>query len=150
MHRLVNAAKVTSFGIFTSHLDGASAEAKSDPSRTGMVAAASVNFLFGETPSASHENLNLREIHAEAVEWLSRDDLLRELLVQSLRVATQLGFMENGAVGLKGEDILTKFGPEHPIAPNPDSYEQLVQKAIGTLSADTQATIRSRFSLGKP
>ncbi len=147
MHRLVNAAKITSYGIFTLHVSDAPAEDKSEPSRASMIAAASVNFLFGEAPSSLHESLNLREIHADAVEWLKRDDLLRELVVQSLRVATQLGFMENGAVAVRGGDILQTFGSEYPIAPDPDSYENLVQKAIGVLSPDMQSTIRSRFGL---
>lgn len=150
MSRLVNAAKLTSFGIFTSHLSGVYAGDKSDSSRIGMIAAASVNLLFGETPNASHEGLNLREIHVNAIEYLKHDNLLRELLVQSLRVTAQLGFMENGAVTVKEEDILTTFGPEYPIAPDPDSYEHLVQKAIGTLSPDMQANIRLRFGLLQP
>ena len=147
MHRLLNAAKIASYGIFTIHLSDAPAEDKSEPSPAGLIAAASVNYLFGEAPSAAHQSLNLLEIHGNAVEWLKRDNLLRELLVQSLRVTTQLGFIEKGAIAVRGEDILRTFGPEYPIAPNPDSYEHLVQKAIGTLSPDTQATIRSRFRL---
>lgn len=149
MHRLVNAAKLASYGIFTSHLSGPSSD-NSDPSRAGMVAAASVNFLFGEPPSASHESLNLQEIHADAIEWLKRDALLKELLVQSLRVTTQLGFMEKGAVAVKGEEVLKTFGPEYPIAPTPDTYEKLVQRAIGVLSPDMQESIRSRLGLHNP
>lgn len=147
MHRLLNAAKLTSYGIFTLHIADSPAEDQSEPSHESMIAAASVNFLFGKAPSALHESLNLREIHTDAVEWLKRDDMLRELIVQSLRVTAQLGFMENGAVAIRGEGILKTFGPEYPLAPNPDSYENLVRKAMGALSPDMQATIRSRFSL---
>lgn len=149
MHRLVNAAKITSYGIFTLHISDAPAEDKSESSRSSMIAAASVNFLFGEAPSSLHESLNLREIHTDAIEWLKRDDLLRELVVQSLRVTAQLGFMENGDVAVRGEDILKTFGSEYPIAPAPDSYENLVQKAIDALSPDMQTTIRSRFGILK-
>jgi hypothetical protein len=134
MHRLVNAAKLTSYGIFTAHL-------------SDTHAAASVNFLFGEPPSPLHESLNLREIHAHAIESLKSDDLLRELIVQSLRVATQLGFMKNGAVEVRGENILKTFGPAYSIPPNPDTYEHLVQRSIDTLSPEMQMTIRSRFGL---
>jgi len=147
MRRLVNAAKIAAYGIVTSHVSEPPAEDISELSRAGMIAAASVNFLFGEAPSSLHEGLNLREIHADAVEWLRRNDLLRELIVQSLRVTSQLGYMENGVAKVKGEDILKTFGSAYPTAPDPDSYENLVQRAISTLSPDSQSTIRSRFGL---
>lgn len=143
MHRLINEAKITSYGIFKFHISGASVGNKSESSHASMIAAASVNFVFGEAPSSLHERLNLREIHTDAIEWLKRDDLLRELVVQSLRVTAQLYFMENGAIAVRGEEVLKTFGSEYPIAPAPDSYEKLVKKAIGALS-EMQSSILSR------
>ena len=126
---------------------GVPAGNKTKSADTTMIAMASVNYLFGETPSPKHEHLDLQRIHTNAIQRLRDDALLRELVVQSLRVATVLSYVKTGVATVQGEDIVTMFGAEYPIAPNPDNYERLVEGVVATLSPEMQAEIRSRFGL---
>ena len=136
MARLVNAAKIASFAILKAHLTENFRINSLNNSEAGTIAAASVNFLFDEDPDPAHKDLDFQEIQTKSIEWLKRDDLLRELIVQSLRVIIKLEFMKNGTVSIRGEKILEEFGREHPIAPNPESYQNLVQKVISVAGLD--------------
>jgi hypothetical protein len=60
---------------------------------------------------------------------------MRELVVQTLRVASQVDYMVKEKEGLSQERTLipTEFGSEFADAPSSETYEALVRGAIGTL-----------------
>ena len=75
---------------------------------------------------------------------------MRELVVQTLRVSWVVDYMVKRG-DLPSEErmsILTKFGSEFPNAPDPNSYEALVRRAIGTLPVSSQARVLGLMETG--
>jgi hypothetical protein len=142
MQAALNAAKFVTFSALFARTDDAD---EAQLQSLAQLASAKTNYLFGESPSDQHVHLDLPRLHAEAAEWIRANDIFREVVVQSLRVASQLRYMSSGQAEVRGEVILKEFGRQYPEAPSPDSYEGLVRRALTTLSSKTQAELRSRL-----
>ena len=124
---------VTAYLSITNYISSHNPEL--DKNRVAQRAAAWTNYLFGNAPSANHSDLNLDYEHANAINWLKEDASgLQELVIQGLRISNTANYARTGAIELKGEDILRKFGRRYPDAPDLDKYSSLVHLSIlGTL-----------------
>jgi hypothetical protein len=122
------------------------AQSEAEKNERAARAAAGANYLFGTAPSPMHlQQFNIPEIEAEACEWLRNNPVFRELVVQSLRVATTINSEASRTVSIVGEKLLETFGREFPNAPDPTSYEQLVNEAICLLPPAYQQSILARM-----
>jgi hypothetical protein len=122
------------------------AQSEAEKNESAARGAAGANYLFGMAPSPKHsEQFNMLEIEAEACEWLRNNPVFRELVVQSLRVATTINSEASGTASIVGEKLLETFGREFPNAPDPTSYEELINKAILLLPSTFQQSILSRM-----
>ena len=111
------------------------------------MAAAKTNHLFGEAPSPQHARLDLPRLHKEAEAYIRGNEVFRGLVVQSLRVASQLHFMETSKANVVGANLLEEFGPQFPAPPNPALYQALVNRALEDLPLKSQAELRSRLGV---
>jgi hypothetical protein len=107
---------------------------------TAKKAAAAANFLNGHPPHPMHAGLDLPQVQAEAREWIRKNIEMRELVVQTLRVAAVVHPSAKSKDGASEESlsILSEFGGDSTDAPDPRAYEALVRRAIATLPHDTQ------------
>jgi len=102
--------------------------------------AALANYLFGKPPSDVHQQtLDMEAAYDEAREELENDRPLRELVVQSLRVASTIEFAKTSKSKFPGADILDMFGGEIPEAPTPDSYQTLLDNFIAAMPPSIRA-----------
>ncbi len=87
-----------------------------------------------------HAGLDLPQVQAEAREWIRKNIEMRELVVQTLRVAAVVHPSAKSKDGASEESlsILSEFGGDSTDAPDPRAYEALVRRAIATLPHDTQ------------
>ncbi len=110
-------------------------------------AAAAANFLNGHAPHPAHEGLDLPQVQAEARDWIRKNIEMRELVVQTLRVAAVVQPLgkHKDTVSEDSLSILSEFGGESTEAPDPRAYEALVRRAIATLPHDTQIQLK-RFT----
>jgi hypothetical protein len=106
MTRLVDGAKVIAYARLLSdlrsgqttgdlHFDQTLADSDDKLCR---VAAASVNYWFNAAPTEKHSDLDLEHIHADSIRWLSRNDDMREMVVQSLRVFFTIRYAKAGSL----------------------------------------------------
>ena len=72
-------------------------------------------------------------LHAR--EWLMKNPQIREVVVQSLRVATIIGWAEAGIRREVGLELLEAFGAEFPVSPKLNTYRTLVQRLVESLPA---------------
>jgi len=145
MNTFYNFANITTnFALFQHNCTRSGIDIKSEHNEKYefqiLRTAAMVNFLFGKPTQEMHiKQLNLDSEKNAALEWLRKNLIFRELVVQSLRVKNTTDFGSGKIDGsITGEEILTAFGSEYPIAPNPKYYEALVDKAFLSLSPDMQ------------
>lgn len=97
--------------------------------------AAITNYLYARDINPTHKNMFLNtDIQKSAYELLDKDELLRELVVQSVRMIHLVQFRKSKTQMRNGYDVLQKYGPLVPISPNPDSYRLLVKKCLSLLS----------------
>jgi hypothetical protein len=106
-------------------------------------AAARTNYLFGHEPSPQHASLDLVSEHQAAHDWLqfNPNKVLRELVIQSLRVAATIGHgAETGTLKPSAIRILEEFGKEFPHAPDPQSYLELFKAAASVVQSDKEVS----------
>ena len=122
------------------------AQSEAEKNERAARAAAGANYLFGTAPNPMHlQQFNMLEIEVEACEWLRNNPVFRELVVQSLRVSTSINSEASGTVSIVGQKLLATFGREFPNAPDPTTYEQLINKASLLLPPDYQQSILARM-----
>ncbi len=139
MNTLAYMARVVTALAALEHVRVKSTGLNRDADKEAMKAAAMTNYLFGETPAEMHrQQLDLQAEHEAAIAWLQQDPTLQELVVQSLRVMTTANYGSGKGASLVGEDILALLGPAYPQAPEPETYEALVKRAIKALPVDAQ------------
>lgn len=106
-------------------------------------AGARTNFLYGHEASVEHkQQFDMSVEERAALEWLQRNELFKELVVQTLRVIATVRYgrgLGNAVSPVIGEQILLDFGPAFPVAPEPDTYGALVLRAIETLDEKDRA-----------
>jgi hypothetical protein len=119
-------------------LNSAVGDSGDDIARRGAAAA---NFLNGQPLHATHDDLDLPQIYAEARQWMRDNRTMRELVVQTLRVASRIESKEEDAPSEERALILAEFGSEFAEEPHPETYEALVRRAIGTLPHSPQVQL---------
>lgn len=108
-------------------------------------ASAATNYLFSEKPSDIHKTLNIKEIEADAIEFIKQNRDTRELLVQSLRVTYTLKIQKNKNIEIDSLEILSLFGNEFPESPKVDRYFHLVHRELNKLPASNKSDIMNTF-----
>ena len=145
MNTLAYVANMTTYLAALERVRSKSTAALRDSESEAMKAAAMTNYLFGKAPSDMHTTqLDLGSEHRAAVAWLQEDSMIRELIVQSLRVMTTTAHGGGKGASIVGEEILSRFGATYPQAPDPASYEALVMRAVQTLPTTAQMEISRR------
>ena len=153
MTALVNCAKATTYGILLNDLRsgrttedlGFDRSTTDDEDKLIRLAAASVNYWFGEEPSENHKDLDLRHIYADSMRWLSRNDDVRELVVQAVRALSIVRYAKAGAVDLNTLYVLEVFGKEYPDAPQQQTIEVLLRREMRKLDPEQQESVRRHF-----
>jgi len=107
------------------------------------VASAWANYLFGQTPSEFHTQLDLDKEHANAIRWLETEGQnFEELVVQGLRVRNTAEYGRTGEAPMIGVDILKKYGMKYPDSPDLDRYaESLLLTIDGVLRPDQKDSV---------
>lgn len=115
---------------------------KVEPLR-GFYAAAIANYLFGKQAAEQHKEIfDLGKIEKIAIQWLRRENDFQELVVQSVRVSYAIGYAKNQIEELSLHQVLAEFGKKFPEAPNPASYEKLVDESLSLLSPGSEEKVR--------
>ena len=140
MGSLTRVAQMATFGAIVRDVGHQTRDAESI---RGVKAAARTNFLFGNEPSEVHATqLDLPTEERAALEWLRTEPLYRELVVQTLRVVGTVRFGQGGNVNpVVGERVLSEFGAQFPVAPDPAAYDALVLRAVQALPEADQKGI---------
>ena len=150
MQALVDGAKLTTWAILMNDIKsgrttddlGFDRSIGDGEDKLVKIVAASVNYWFGEEPSKTHEDLDLRQIYADSMRWLSRNDEARELVVQAVRSFSIVRYAKAGAADLNPPYVLEVFGKEYPAAPEPKTFEVLLRREMPRLSPDQQESVR--------
>lgn len=150
MQALVDGAKLTTWAILMNDIKsgritdnlGFDRSTGDGEDKLVKIVAASVNYWFGEEPSKTHEDLDLRHIYADSMRWLSRNDEVRELVVQAARILSMVRYAKTGAVDLSSLYVLEVFGKEYPEAPEQETFEVLLRREMRKLSLDQQESVR--------
>jgi len=109
----------------------------------GMRTAAYANYLFGKPPLEEQKDLiDLDEIKKDSLEWLRKNTDSQELVVQSLRVLQTAIYAKGDVDDISIHPALAEFGKNYPDAPNPTSYEKLVNDSLSLLTPTNQRKIR--------
>lgn len=145
MRRLLDVSKIAIFSDKMLELEASGVAGKLSKDENGATAAATTNFLFGERTKDQHALLDLDRIHGDAMAWLRSSEPITQLIVQSLRVAAMVAYIDKKRAVVIGEEILISFGSEYPEAPSPDTYAALVSQFVDHLPEEVQGQIRSRF-----
>jgi len=103
-------------------------------------AAAAADFLTGQAPHPTHAGVDLPQVRIEARAWIRNNIEMRELAVQTLRLAAR-AHTGNEAIGEDRSTILSEFGSNWSDAPDPLAYEAAVRRAIATLPHSTQVQL---------
>jgi len=93
-----------------------------------LMAAAITNFMLGREAVQMHlDEFDIEEIESIGYQLIDKNQNLKELVVQSMRV--YLILFTEGVMDIPiGMDIIEKYGSEFPDAPSPSSYEALLGK----------------------
>jgi hypothetical protein len=139
MNSLVSTAKIAVCLSYITHIQNVKTNQILGDEEVNKIASAVTNFLFGHKVNPIHKDMDFKKINNEAIFWFEKDTLLQELVVQSLRVMTRIQSIKNSPL-IQNEYILSTYGKQFPVAPNPDSYMQLVRSFVDTLNdKDKQA-----------
>jgi len=108
-----------------------------------MKAAAAASFLTGQAPHPTHAAVSLAQVRSEARAWIRSNIEMRELAVQTLRIAAQAHSVDarSEAIDEDSSSILSEFGSNLSDAPDPLAYEATVRRAIATLPHSTQVQL---------
>jgi len=98
-------------------------------------AAAVANYLFGNNSMPVQAQTDLTAEGANAREWLNQNWRLREFVVQSLRVASAIGWAEAGVGRNVGLELLEAFGAEFPAILKLGTYRAFVRRFVESLPA---------------
>jgi hypothetical protein len=107
MEGLTKIAQLAVYAMLMNRFQFAPVQSDSERQAVGMRAAAWANYLFGKSPSPQHAHLNLEAEHRAARSWLKENELARELVVQSLRVANTVAYGKAGTAPELGMDLLS-------------------------------------------
>lgn len=115
-----------------------------------QVAAAWANYLFGKEPSESHAHLDLNAEHAKAVRWLENEgEVFQDLVIQGLRLNNIAAYARTGNANISGNELLEKFGKQHPDAPDLEEYSaSLFLTIVGQLEPIEQGDIFNYIRTG--
>jgi hypothetical protein len=97
--------------------------------RAGVVG----NHLFGNNMIATQTQFDHSAEYVHAREWLKENPRVRELVVQSLRVANVIGWAKSGTRPEVGLETLNAFGKEFPDSPQLDTYRALLRRFVESL-----------------
>lgn len=129
MQRLLKIAQLATMTQFTHD----HAHSTSQQEELYEHAAAAANYLFGNSAMPVQGQRDLAAEQPNTQEWLKRNQKIRELVVQSLRVANVIGWSEAGVCPEIGTQLLQEFGTEFPTSPQLDSYRALVRQVVVAL-----------------
>jgi hypothetical protein len=151
MNNLVRTAQMTVAMALMRQYGFDKAKSEAEKNETAAKGSAAANFLNGQSPSPMHAQLDLPQIHAEARQWLRNNAVMRELVVQTLRVSSVVDHETGRRDPLREEvvSVLTEFGEEFPVSPSTKSYQALVLRAIGTLAPENQQRLMRFMETGR-
>ena len=140
MERLFKASQLLISGVIMEKLGFHNADDDASKNAIAARAAARTNYLFGHDPSPQHAKLDLIAEHQAAHDWLqsNSNQVLRELVIQSLRVVATMGHgTGSGSLKPSAIRILEEFGGEFPNAPEPQSYLELFKAATSVVQSSS-------------
>jgi len=115
-------------------------EGTMDSESASLFAAAVSNYLFGKSPDQHHiDQFTLEKIELTGNQLIENNTSIRELVVQSLRVLSTVSiYAGKDEIGMV---ILSTYGKGYPQTPNPESYAELVEETIQSMSPYVQQSL---------
>ncbi|MBI3574472.1 MAG: hypothetical protein HY083_02270, partial [Gammaproteobacteria bacterium] len=88
-----------------------------------------------------HVRLDIEREREEALAWLERQQLFKQLVVQTLRVDNTVEFARTGQAPnpIIGAAILERYGRQFREEPNPESYNSLLGEVIHSMPTQLQS-----------
>ena len=129
-------------------LEYGAGEARSEKERKQrtMRAVAGANYLFDrERDDRASKTLDFAQEQEAARDWLRRNDRMRELVLESLRVLNSLNDSRQTPICRVGEGLLMAYGNGSFDAPDLAVYAALVHEALYALPLHAQQAILYRW-----
>lgn len=110
-------------------------------------AGAQASLLFDTSLEPEYQVLDIERERKEALAWLERRPIFKELIVQTLRVRNTVKYSLTGQSPdpVIGISILELYGEHFPNEPNPENYNELIVKAVNSLPPLSQQKFLSQL-----
>lgn len=140
---LIRAARATIEKALMRHYGAGRTAPAGAQENNAVKAAVAADFLTGQAPHPTPPGLDLPQVRSEARAWIRNNVEMRELAVQTLRIAARAHSVHTGnqAIGEDSSSILSEFGSNLSDTPDPLAYEAAVRRAIATLPHGTQVQL---------
>jgi len=142
MHELTELAYTTVFDALKLAHGADEVHSAKDRKRCDQRAKMAADYLFGrELDPDALETLSVAREQELARDWLKRNEVMRELVLESLRVLNAMDDHPRGRTGPIGEGLVMAYGRGSFKALDLAAYDALVQRAIYSLPLHTQQSI---------
>jgi len=142
MHELTELAYTTVFDALKLAYGSDDAHSAKDRKRCDLRAKMAADYLFSREPDPDAlETLPVAREQELARDWLKRNDTMRELVLESLRVLNVMDDHAGSRTGPIGEGLVRAYGRGSFKALDHAAYDALVQRAIGSLPLHLQQSI---------
>lgn len=150
MRRLTQLAHVAVSEALNHHYGFDEAVSELARSRCAARARAAADYLFGKPDRDADFDVAERAREQKAArDWLVRNEGMRELVVQSLRVINAMNRDGSKPSGLVGEGLLMAYGAGRFEALDLPAYEAVVHHAIDALPCHVQQSIYYRWAMSQ-
>lgn len=143
MERLANASRMATAMMMMHDLGMSQASGESGQMDIATRVGAQASLLFDKPLAPEHVRLNIEREREEALIWLERQQLFKQLVVQTLRVDNTVEFARTGQAPdpIIGATILERYGKQFREEPNPESYNSLLSAVIHSMPTQLQASM---------
>lgn len=109
---------------------------------------AQASLLFDISLEPEYLTLDIERERKESLAWLERRPIFKELIVQTLRVRNTVTYSLTGQSPdpIIGISILEQYGEHFPNEPNPENYNELLVRAVNSLSPLSQQKFMSQLN----
>jgi hypothetical protein len=150
MRKLTELAHIAVSEALNQHYGFDEAVSERARSHCAARARAAADYLFGKPDRDADFDVADRAREQKAArDWLVRNELMRELVVQSLRVINAMNRNASKPSSVVGEGLLMAYGAGCFEVLDLPAYEAVVHRSIGALPGHIQQTIYYRWAMSQ-